>query len=444
MPRASLDGRGRKALDSLQEERCKMMQPRKTHADNLREASPPKTNPWQRIKVVPPERDEPAAPLSGPKTPSSETEASEETVETAELGPESPTATSLRHEELRDEGPPPRGESRRGGFEPGLNLEWESALAPEKGMATVSGPISFARSLTSDGSIWNHPFGSDVVVHTNHGTYFLHRSILASNSAWFRERLPAPSSVRPTRGPMEQFARLADASLKQDGAPVEVSIQDDGPLTSHCLKFFYTGKMDACEPATDRPQDITYVPLCALHYIHAVGLQATSIAAHVTRILNRSSKSWGQHLEVFCKRHLLGPEQGWQFAFHLGNALDAAFGHPDRDALGPLRLALAGFLDAVMPLIARQPNVINLLSTPTWKRFSPEITDEIAEFRRRRGYYRWSDGVLPDEEAIGAIWRRCEDAGGIHDPLAFRMTQIRLVDGDEPSQGQAGAPLGDA
>ncbi|ODA81841.1 hypothetical protein RJ55_00346 [Drechmeria coniospora] len=419
MPRASLDGRGRKALDSLQEERCKMMQPRKTHADNLREASPPKTNPWQRIKVVPPERDEPAAPLSGPKTPSSETEASEETVETAELGPESPTATSLRHEELRDEGPPPRGEVNSTGKAPTSACLWEES--PRRIRAGVEFGVGVGAGAGE--SIWNHPFGSDVVVHTNHGTYFLHRSILASNSAWFRERLPAPSS---------------------DGAPVEVSIQDDGPLTSHCLKFFYTGKMDACEPATDRPQDITYVPLCALHYIHAVGLQATSIAAHVTRILNRSSKSWGQHLEVFCKRHLLGPEQGWQFAFHLGNALDAAFGHPDRDALGPLRLALAGFLDAVMPLIARQPNVINLLSTPTWKRFSPEITDEIAEFRRRRGYYRWSDGVLPDEEAIGAIWRRCEDAGGIHDPLAFRMTQIRLVDGDEPSQGQAGAPLGDA
>lgn len=45
-------------------------------------------------------------------------------------------------------------------------------------------------------SLWKHPFGADVVVHTDTMSFRVHRNIVEPESGWFRDNLPPPNLVR--------------------------------------------------------------------------------------------------------------------------------------------------------------------------------------------------------------------------------------------------------
>lgn len=161
--------------------------------------------------------------------------------------------------------------------------------------------------------------------------------------------------------------------------------------------------LEPCELNHERPHDITNIACCSLFYLTAVDLRAKAIASHVVHMLECAAKKWWGFLDAHFTGRYFGQEQGAAFGFHLRNALDAAYGYPEQHAVSPLRLALAGFLDVVLPLIIRQPTVVDLLCTRTWQRFSGAITADLVEFRRRRGGAQIPRGVMYDEATIEAL-----------------------------------------
>ncbi|PNY27289.1 Uncharacterized protein TCAP_02784 [Tolypocladium capitatum] len=409
MPRTSLDGRGRKALDgsSKSDEQAWMYRPRKSFPTNLKEASPPKTNPWRSIKPPPPRAPSPKTPSpkqQSPTTPSLKQRSpkSDNSLASPDRD-ETPRTSCANLAERRvssNPSPPRQGSCQRG-----------------KAPATFEQQRSHSASPRSSRALFQAaaPRAGERHAHCIHQPPVLkvHRNILVRGSGWFRDGLPPPGRVSLiTSG----FDSLHDASTDADqgGAPVEVLFPGEARIVSHSLKFLYTGLLrrvaypgdaglEPCEFNHEKPHDIANIACCSLFYHTAVHLRAKAIACHVLHMLECTAKKWWEFLDAHFAGWFFGRDQGAAFGVHLRNALDAAYGYPEQHVVGPLRLALAGFLDVVLPLIVRQPEVVDLLCTRTWQRYSRAITADLVEFRRRRGGAQIPNGVTHDEATIEAL-----------------------------------------
>lgn len=216
----------------------------------------------------------------------------------------------------------------------------------------------------------------------------VHRGIIAPKSDWFRERLPPPST---------------------DGKPVTIFFPGEAHIIGHSLKFMYANRLDPCERKYENPRDIAHVTCCALFYVVAVDLRSKRMAAHVLGMLERATEDWKSYLDTHFPTREMSYYQGQAFTVHLRNALDTAYGHPSPDVVGPLRLALAGFLDVVLPLIVRQPTIIDLFSSTAWKCYGGAVTADLVEHRRRRASAQF---VLAREEGLQALFDKLSKNGG--------------------------------
>ncbi|UNI21014.1 hypothetical protein JDV02_007047 [Purpureocillium takamizusanense] len=452
-PRVSLDGRSKRALSTLigKDDWPKPQLLQSREPVNLREASPPKTNPWSRTPKI-------ASPTCNESTLSTPDLTSWPTPDDSRIVPsaKSPPSTSYSGPtECCSEASPASNAGSDDKALGGILEASKGATAEVDGQGTPGDQAGDGSEKERDEWqdyqmkaptfadkdvkywLWRTGACADVILHLDDTTYFCHREILITESGYFRDNLPLPSS---------------------QGAPVEVALVTHGPLNSHCLQFLYTGQLevlalrydnddsgletadvpDTCQfpeashgPSIPRGhgishvQDISHVPMCALFYIQALGLRAPSLAGHVVQLLEQTTKRWGDVFDSTLQYCLMTDRQAKTFSAHLQNALYTTYSYADSAALAPLRLAVAGFLDAVFPVVARQDKEVDLFSTREWHTHGARITADMYWSRRLR---ESPGGLRSAAEDIKALWEQCEEHGGLRNPVPLEMVRIPPLD----------------
>ncbi|PHH89835.1 hypothetical protein CDD83_5131 [Cordyceps sp. RAO-2017] len=362
MLRPSLDGKGRKMVDMSPSasDFPRLSPARKTLPANLKEASPPKTNPWRRVKA---QRDEPPTPSDRDAT-----FAARDFPAVSESHSPFPSP-SARDDGHRDDAvcATHKARQRFSTLSPSSTWQIFQAAAPRAGE-----------------SLWNLPFGADIWLYAEDTVFQLHRSVVAPKLGWLRDKLLPPNS---------------------NGAPVGVFFPGPLKIIGHSLKFMYTGRLEPCEPNQKHPRDVAHVICCVLFYLAAADLRAHTIASHVLDTLARTSDDWRGYVDDHFSKHAIDRQEGMAFTLYLKDALEAAYAYPHHDVVHPLRLALVGFLDSALPLIVQHGTVIPLLSTSAWRRHSSAIAADLAEHRRNMSSAQGSQGgVSCDEEALEALF----------------------------------------
>ncbi|RDA89977.1 hypothetical protein CP533_0853 [Ophiocordyceps camponoti-saundersi (nom. inval.)] len=351
MQRTPLDGRGRKNPDS---EVPRVQPAKKAYPANLKEAAPPKTNPWRCVR----------APSSQPE-------------HLHKPPDQAPAAVVQSHSSAKAQA-----------------LENDASLSNRKcHQRSVSheSPASVRENFQTTAScagesLWNLPFGADILLYAEDKVLHLHRSVVAPKSGWLRGKLLPPHS---------------------NGAPVGVFFPGPAKIIGHSLKFMYTNRLEPCEPKPDSPRDISFIVCCSLFYLAAADLQAPCIASHILAILLRASDDWQGRLEEKIGGLAMSRQDGMAFTSHLQDALEAAYAYPQPEIVKPLRLALMGFLEVVLPLIFKNPTVITLLSTPVWRDHSSAMAVDLVEYRRRKK----NQEVMATGQNLEALFEKLSTGG---------------------------------
>ncbi|RCI15543.1 hypothetical protein L249_3396 [Ophiocordyceps polyrhachis-furcata BCC 54312] len=354
MLRTPLDGRARKNPDG---ELPRVQPVKKAYPANLKEAAPPKTNPWRCVKVPSSQSEDLPKPSDQAAAAAAVTQ-NHSAAKSQVLKKDAPLLSSRKCHQR--------------------SVSHESpASVRDKSQTTAS---------CAGESLWNLPFGADISLYAEDKVLHLHRSVVAPKSGWLRDKLLPPHS---------------------NGAPVGVFFPGPAKIIGHSLKFMYTDRLEPCEPKPDSPHDISYVVCCSLFYLAAADLQAPCIASHILAILLRASDDWQGRLEEGICGLVMSRQDGMAFTIHLQDALEAAYAYPQPEIVKPLRLALVGFLDVVLPFIFKNPNVVTLLSTPVWCDHSSAMAVDLVEHRRRRK----TMGAMATSQELEALFETLSKGG---------------------------------
>ncbi|KAH7163281.1 hypothetical protein B0J13DRAFT_601818 [Dactylonectria estremocensis] len=358
MDRPSIDGRRRKKTEQKGKTASSSATSSRTSQApaKLRPASPPSTNPWacpQRTSVAsqdfPPL---PSATSSEPKaqradTTSSRASSTSSCPPTGDVSQVVPTACSIST------------------------------------CSDSSRHILEAAASRATESLWKRPFGADVVVHTDTMTFEVHRNIVEPESGWFRDNLPPPNP---------------------DGSPVKVYLACATEAAAFCLRFIYTGRVEICDIDSAHPWNSIHLPRCVLGYCAAAFLRVSKMAAHLLRIVEKTSAELATLVTTDYLHRNLNDSELMDFSWHFQNALDILYNERCHHLMMPMRLAMAGLLDATLFWLVRQPGFIHLLQT-TWQRFPQTILLDQAEYRRlvkqRNGTTK---SPVPNEAALEKLF----------------------------------------
>ncbi|RDA83773.1 hypothetical protein CP532_5184 [Ophiocordyceps camponoti-leonardi (nom. inval.)] len=314
MLRTSLDGRARKNPES---EAPRVQPAKKVYPANLKEAAPPKRNPWRCVKAPSSQSED----LPKPSNQAAAVIQNHSTAKGQVLKEDTPLSSRKCHQ---------RSVSHESPASVRENLQTTASCAGE--------------------SLWNLPFGADISLYAEDKVLHLHRSVVAPKSGWLRDKLLPPHS---------------------NGAPVGVFFPGPAKIIGHSLKFMYTD------------------------------------TSHILAILLRASDDWQDRLKDGICGLAMSRQDGMAFTSYLQDALEAAYAHPRPEIVKPLRLALVGFLDVVLPLIFKNPNVVTLLSTPVWSDHSSTIAVDLVEHRRRRQ----TQGVMATSQELEALFETLSKGG---------------------------------
>ncbi|PNP48189.1 hypothetical protein THARTR1_10330 [Trichoderma harzianum] len=328
----SLDGRSQKLSKPA-------WKPKDPAGPNLKPASPPKTNPWNRNPI-------PAA--SDHKDSSTKTQ-------------------PLADEEF-----------------------------PELGTSGVAADTAASETAETRASppLWRHPFGSNVYLYVEKSVFQLHRDILTRRSGWFRDRLPPPN---------------------QDGSPIEIHLPHAIGAVQPCLFFMYTKNLDICERDLSQPLNFIHIPRCVLAYCAAVNFQIPAMASRILSILQDTTKDVSKYLNAYYIYKEMDYKTSRSIATCFINSIDILYSEPLFELMKPMRHALAGLLDALLPSLLRQPYFPEILCMPSWKRWSAAIAADQVEYRTALGHYRLStESILPSELELGALFDRVLGQYGLY------------------------------
>ncbi|EQL04251.1 hypothetical protein OCS_00001 [Ophiocordyceps sinensis CO18] len=405
MPRTSLDGRGRKNPEqpSKPAETPKALPASKSYSANLKESSPPKTNPWRRVKAPSPQLQEASASLDQRDWPRAEEAAATATKQ----DPVAPAAPKAVHH--NDVPLPARAAHHR-----------SASASPNS-----SREVFQAAAARAGESLWNLPFGADIWLYAEDKVLQVHRSVVAPKSGWIRDKLLPPHPVSMARG-RDGPRRASQSDLTQNGAPVGVYFAGAAKIIGHSLKFMYT------DPHARQPT--RHHPCCVLFALLSRGRRAARAyhgdsyprypGAHVGKVEGLARPT------LFRTGH---EPPGGRGIHPLPQGRAPPYASPCPDVVAPLKLALAAFLDAVLPLIIQSPAVINLLSTTVWQRHSSLITTDLIEHRRRERSGKVPSWSLPSGQTLEALFEQaptpgfdavtCSGAGQLPDTSASSLQE---------------------
>ena len=95
------------------------------------------------------------------------------------------------------------------------------------------------------------------------------------------------------------------------------------------------------------------------------------------------------------------------FVVHIHDALEITYGESQQALMKPMRLALAGVLDASIFWLVSYPLFVELTASAMWQRHSQAILDDQSEYRQLLGQYLFlQEGNVPPEEANGRAFER--------------------------------------
>ncbi|KAK1249078.1 hypothetical protein MKX07_002594 [Trichoderma sp. CBMAI-0711] len=366
----SLDGRSQKLSKPA-------WKPKEEAGPSLRPASPPKQNPWHQRSTAStvPNLKQPPKSLQKPLA--------------EEEFPELKTGDSAADDLL------PSKEAQR---EPsqGCNVSKSSCSTNEthsdesrSAVSRLSTPTRLILEEAADQAakiLWRHPFGSNVYLYVESSVFQLHRDILMRHSGWFRDKLPPPN---------------------QDGSPVEIHLPHAVGAVQPCLFFMYTKNLDICERIICQPLNFIHIPRCVLAYCAAVNFQIPTMASRILGILEETAKDLAAYLNSYFIYREMDFKTSKSMANYFVNSLDILYSEPLFELMKPIRQALAGILDALLPSLLRQPYFPEMLCMPGWKRWSAAIAADQVEYRAALGHGpSATESVLPTEAELKALFDR--------------------------------------
>ncbi|KAL7928098.1 hypothetical protein V8C35DRAFT_318948 [Trichoderma chlorosporum] len=363
----SLDGRSQKLPKPA------AWKPKDQAGPSLKPASPPKTNPWNR-KLAPAAPDHQDSTKSVPL-------ATEEFPELSASGVATEPAAS---EKAEVHASPPFDVSKSS-----CSTNETQSEESVSGVSRISTPTRLILEEAADQAakiLWRHPFGSNVHLFVEGSMFQLHRDILTRRSGWFRDRLPPPN---------------------QDGSPIEIHLPHAIGAVQPCLYFMYTKNLDICERDLKQPLNFIHIPRCVLAYCAAVNFQIPAMASRILSILEDTAKDLATYLNAYyiCKE--MDYNTSRSIATYFTNSIDILYSEPLFELMKPMRHALAGLLDALLPSLLRQPYFPEILSMPSWKRWSAAIAADQVEYRTALGHYRpATESILPNELELEALFDR--------------------------------------
>ena len=149
-----------------------------------------------------------------------------------------------------------------------------------------------------------------------------------------------------------------------------------------------------------------HLPRCALSYCAAVHLRMKGMMAHILRIVEATANELAKSLAA----HFLNAEkeENWWVEFgeaHLGGAFDIIYNQNAQDLMKPMRLALAGVLDATLFWLMAQQPFRHKMESEEWQGWLPRLLADLVEFRQMRDATRLDTSTLvPDESVLEALF----------------------------------------
>lgn len=115
----------------------------------------------------------------------------------------------------------------------------------------------------------------------------------------------------------------------------------------------------------------------------------------------------------------------FEFSTHLCNCMGILYSQEENRTLDPMRLAIAGVVDATLFYLMRYPSFVDLMRT-NWRPFLPSVCADQARYRHARGDFdRPQRTGLPDEATLGVLF----DEEACHE----RLVNARVRSGSTPA-----------
>lgn len=194
--------------------------------------------------------------------------------------------------------------------------------------------------------------------------------------------------------------------------------------------------IDICERDPVQPLNFLHVPRCVLAYCAAVNFQIPSMAVRILAILEETARHLTSYLSVHYIYSDMDSKTSKSVMVYFVNSIDILYSEPLFELMKPIRHALAGILDALLPYMLRQPSFPEIMNLPSWKRWSAAIAADQIEYRTALGRFRSpEESILPSETELQALFDRV--LGQYHRDQEDRESLGSSCDGDS-NKGELG------
>lgn len=162
------------------------------------------------------------------------------------------------------------------------------------------------------------------------------------------------------------------------------------------------------------------------------------MAVRILAILEETAR----HLTSYLSVHYIYKDMDFKTSksvlIYFVNSVDILYSEPLFELMKPIRHALAGILDALLPYMLRQPSFPEMMSLPSWKRWSAAIAADQVEYRTALGRFRSpEESIIPSETELEALFDRV--LGQYHRDQEDRESMGGSCDGDS-NKGDSGEP----
>jgi hypothetical protein len=160
------------------------------------------------------------------------------------------------------------------------------------------------------------------------------------------------------------------------------------------------------------------------------------MAMRILTILEETAKHLTDYLSVHYIYKDMECKTSKSVLFYFVSSVDILYSEPLFELMKPIRHALAGILDALLPYMLRQPSFPEMMSLPSWKRWSAAIAADQVEYRTALGQFRSpEESILPSETELEALFDRV--LGQYHRDQEDRESMGSSCDGDS-NKGESG------
>ncbi|KAG6040027.1 hypothetical protein E4U41_001647 [Claviceps citrina] len=213
-------------------------------------------------------------------------------------------------------------------------------------------------------SLWLHPFGADVIVRAGLETFHVHREIVEPQSSYFQRYLP------PRKDP----------NLWEHD-PIVMLLNLHPEAVANTLRFMYTETLEVCEYNRESPRDLTHIPGSVLLYIAAMDLGVDAMKTKILELLQQTTKDLALYFQHKTLAQAMNPREVVEGVSHLHNALEAAYSSEHFDDMLPLRLALCQLVDTLLPFLIQHPVMIDLFYSVVWQTYAADISADLLAAR---------------------------------------------------------------